>query len=500
MATWTKYAMGVVTAGIAVSGVLWYNSGGALLLGENVAALIAGANERNAFAYHLQDATLTFSSNAVSPMLRMKEPSHAGRATLYDSVLVEAREMVVRREESDGIIWLDNDSNLPAHGDMIVDISRGVYLLSETEENGVTYRVWSCTTSNYYDNVPATATVVEDSGVSYWSALPSWTPQLPVATNYPAFGALFTVSPVSYTNLYYQGGNWWTQNGLGTNVYAWDVEDTNGLASYLLKTSTLWNAKSVLNGLTRTVKVIWPADIHCTSATERAYAMTTWPDMVLTNTVVTSNTTVISSGVIVDAYARRVKSIFTDSTNETLTGYAFARDYKDCVLAYPSDTSCASGKVANISLYAVCYAPNSLLTMSFHEDTNTYDEVSYTGIAFQLDDVNAETFGLVDYLSPWPASPQPFINSATEFDDVAGDFGLPLVVNLIGTWASPSSRPTFDFGVSAFTFDDAKAGGYDGTWKNKNTDVEYSRIGRLYDGGINLYCMIVIVDWNWAYP
>lgn len=476
--------MGVFTAGVAVTGLLVWDGSDSTLRGEAIAALIAGKNEREAYAYHFEGDNLAFHSNSVSPRLDM--------SVFYNGVLTPTRDFVT--ESSPPVVWLDAETPLPAHGDSVLGVEIGVYVDYEREANGVLTRTWDYAYSNKYDVVPTTATRIYDPSVKYV------TPLLGV-TNNPVFGELISdFRPVFITNLYYQGGNWWTEQGLGTNVYAWSIEGTNGIVNYLLRTQILYEARTVLSELKRTATWLYPASVTCGVSTVRSYTMTNWPDMYLSGTSVTTNAAFHSECVHGTAYWRK-----NFSDEETSGGSAEVYRFTDCVLPYPSEVACASGKVSKVSVYAVCVPTYALSTSQNHETTNLYEEIAYTGISWQLEDVNDQTFGVVDYLCPLPASPQPFVNTSTEYDEVIfwlyGESPLGAFrVNLVGEYTSPSSRPRFDFGAESITFDETKAGGYDGTWKNRDTEEELSKSERVWEGGVEVYGFIVIVDWNWAYP
>lgn len=211
----------LVSAGIMITGVLWYDRPAPYVSGEDLAELTAAVNERLAIGYLTGTNSPTYPSNAILPWIEWRG--------LYDSVLVRARAIATNAPAELPAVWfLDASEPLPASGDLLV--RNGCFWAitavqtnkhPEGAQTNYTWRLFSDT--NHSDAIPATST--------RRSFGPPYITFPPAASNSYPFSEFFypETNAVRGFSGSWKNGNWWTGIGMGTNVYKWGCENWHGI-------------------------------------------------------------------------------------------------------------------------------------------------------------------------------------------------------------------------------------------------------------------------------
>ena len=220
----------LVSAGIMITGVLWYDRPAPYVAGEDLAELTAAVNERLVIGYLTGTNSPAYPSNAILPWIEWDG--------LYDSVLGRARAIATNAplvlvnfgvdwSELPAVWFLDASEPLPESGDLLV--SNGCFwaitgVRNNTHPEGCqtnyAWRLFSDT--NHFDALPATSTR-RSFGPPYITHPPS------ASTSYP-FSEFFypKTNAVRGFSGEWKNGNWWTGIGMGTNVYKWGCEKWHG--------------------------------------------------------------------------------------------------------------------------------------------------------------------------------------------------------------------------------------------------------------------------------
>ena len=226
MTTWRKYGLVFVSAGLIISGSLWYQRQGCHARGEDVAELMSATIERREIAYLIGDDTPSFSPNniSVTPMW----------STVYNDILDAARTLALTNSGATlsyparfGIYWLPKTETID-DGETICSYS-AAWQVSEivTNISGVPIYMYALTqpTNNCVDGVRVTAAYAINSE---FTLRPDIAP-----SNFPVSIYFFNTNGSSAA---WGTGSWWVDVGNGTNnvpFYSceiWPVVEVTGIA------------------------------------------------------------------------------------------------------------------------------------------------------------------------------------------------------------------------------------------------------------------------------
>lgn len=185
-----------------------------------MADLIAGVNERELYAFAIGTNVLSLAStNYVSPYMSFSQ--------LYNDAMKPARNMVTNDYADSGIRIFWTNAEFPADGAVIAESQMEWEVVTNSVNvDGVT--MYSYRTTSPTDAV----STIETSNTSKYTPDEQWWPPLK-GTNMPFPGMFFgdvkkDVTPFGGDN------NWWTHNGLGTNVYKYACERWKNIGSEFL--------------------------------------------------------------------------------------------------------------------------------------------------------------------------------------------------------------------------------------------------------------------------
>lgn len=211
MTTWRKYGLVWVSAGLLISGSLWWQRRGSHIRGEDCAELISAVMERQAVAYLTGTNMPVLASNNVPAWIRMTD--------IRDKILHPARTMATN-DVAGGlpvIYWLDGDVK---DGDMLSGYDAQWYAGYTQERAGEgVYSGMTHTITTYYLTAPSnnvtdyaltTASRMPGAGWTFWP----WVS----ATNAPIGRSMFGTGSGWCDDV---SSNWWTNIGNGTNSYAY---------------------------------------------------------------------------------------------------------------------------------------------------------------------------------------------------------------------------------------------------------------------------------------
>ena len=543
----------LVSAGIMITGVLWFDRPAPYVSGEDLAELTAAVNERLAIGYLTGTNSPTYPSNAILPWIEWRG--------LYDSVLVRARAIATNAPAELPAVWfLDASEPLPASGDLLV--SNGCFWAitavqtnkhPEGAQTNYTWRLFSDT--NHSDAIPATST--------RRSFGPPYITFPPAASNSYPFSEFFypEMNAVRGFSGSWKNGNWWTGIGMGTNVYKWGCE--NWSTNFYVTTgkwitiNNLNEARNVLMNLTRTIYVCPSSALAYTNCTE------TWTSTNINWSVATNCPAVLPW----DPYEQFAGLVFTavpatayrDSVWNGRLGSYRAKLYRwdlggwwggngwfgdgpgwayhwyadfnatlrskyltGCSLPYPSDYAIANGLVSRVTVYAVAYNEASAHdNLTYPLYVNYYIGIDETLTWFELDGSNPEpndwdgiNLGFIDKVAELPSVPTNVnVCSKYIYDGFAGmpidAAGLPIAgarLSLVGTFAAGAGCKDFAFGTQALVPPDPAP-----DYRYSHTGIEtYSTLREApdtldeqwaveFDRNIVVTHFVVIVDWNWTH-
>ena len=575
-AKWIQYSVGVASfAGVTITGVLWYGRTGREVRGEDVAECAAATWERATVPFLFGDESPSFSTTTmvydVDGTAATATVSYAGDVYMVDSYIRRGdaagstrgvqllaallRDSALFNYKSVSVRWLDPGYAAPAHGDVLAGGVPYWYAESRPGEPQVDY--YYLAASNYTDGTSGLATVTPSVGNWYWSTNSTYV-ELPYLLPYPAPETSSNSFPLCGMFLWSggagaAGGDWWSRNGLGTNVWRFSHESVEPIPGYadtfvvkrspFVGTNILGEIKTLAGGMTRTV--CWIPNFFGVDYTNcRTYEVS-----LATETVVSESgsgnaypdysaaaRSAVKSGMVLGEYTDSgpdagiwMPSVFLygawtayatgdkgpDPEDEWIWYWSSSwsskstvldvNEYFGCTLPYPSMFAITNGYVSSISIYAVA-KPERLGGYAYPSLEHADATVTYSGTFPNAEDYNDIGFGYVDYVCGFPALEQSA--SKTKAAWIKGD-GFPLVqarVNLIGTWNNPSERPVFDFGSDIvlsdppFSEESVKIDGDVITYPD-GSESEYNEEKFEIYGSLDLELagFIVVVDWNWKH-
>lgn len=386
---------------------------------------------------------------------------------------------------------------------------------------------------------------------------------LTCGTRYPVFGMRF-IDGVSGTNLpfashYYPAcnaspanaslfggtGNWWTNIGMGTNVYAWRCDIVTGRVTAarnkVITTNRLNEARAVMGAMTRTAVWFDPyqmtysnavttvATVHYASndvwqangGTPGVSNMIGAASVCETRSVITNHTWDDSYGWhgLYDAdiagtlYEWHNASSPAYEKDETDVDYIIlSRKFTGCRFPYPCDMAFASGYVARVSVYAVgtCRTPQIEAPMYFEgvpmpDDPGTdFTRYStYPGVT----NYESLTYGILSCVSEHglPSSPFLFDQTHVERADGANAQAAYRAALVFQSSANPTTRPSFTLGTGDIAYPslgDIATVGVDEYDHNHTdpADYQWRRTTQVtFAHQIDVLDFIVVVDWNWKH-
>jgi hypothetical protein len=218
-----KYDIIWISAGISICGSLWY-MGRPGVHGEDLAAGVAGVTERGMGEYDGTNA-VPLASNTVLRAVAWQP--------VYETLLGGTRGMALHDPDPNtGICWITaDDTRLPADNAQVrastETVAPFVSLGSRIPAAGVRF----ANQGGAYTNVPLPLT---NFPLTVWLWPYATTNAMPP----------FTIGASPWTS-----GNWWTDSGLGTNIYLWGCERATGeLAVRTNHTYTITNITTFVTG------------------------------------------------------------------------------------------------------------------------------------------------------------------------------------------------------------------------------------------------------------
>jgi hypothetical protein len=466
------------------------------------------------------------------------------------------------------VLWLDPQLPAPDDGDVIAE-NEGVWQTWKQTNafpnasfgpHVTTYYMTPTPQSNGVDTLPTAATRKETSGVNTMPFLPDgvnyqatnyYSPRRPLTTNNFPLGQLFY--GVASTNLSaeWTGGNIWTRQGLGTNVYKYRFETfvRNATDDYLrvnmsISTQKLNEAKTVLQTMTRSMWIgdynqatvstckLWTAYVSnvtnlSVDVTQEGEASAppdvseaffasglsdlnaSWTDGGLSS----FSGTLLSLEIECDHNLTEFFWEYFDDDDHTdwnrylnYTGNADSYALQGCRLPYPSEYACASGYVGKVTIFGV-FAPD-IYPNPVHY-ANVYH--GYSNSTYYADGANAvfdaDTYGVCNYLSPLPVASESLDFSIGNGVYMQAIDCLPseIVLSKIAEFDNPTTRPVFDLGISSPTINSTLATihywtsvveGREGI--DRTTDKsEWWQKGKRQR--LRLLKFVVVVDWKWKH-
>jgi hypothetical protein len=526
-----KYGPIFVSAGISITGVLWYTRGPGVH-GEDLAAVTAAVTER-AVAYHTGTNDYAFTSNVVQ--------SGVSWSPLYDTVLCAARNMATNSPKSvPALFWLDTSAGIPVDGDAIATGNAEWHVaLTDTESYTDTnradrtfYSYHVAPTTNCTDGLPTTATRLPSDGINLMPGVS--------VTNLPLCALFYDTATAQLgADFEYDPGNWWTRIGMGTNAYKYVCEKvvSNALtvASRAVASTNLYEAKTVLTELKRSVYVCAYSALSYTNGTR-------WLDTALISTNTgykeQAGTWNIDDGIseaigdlanystTAATWDGKIASVYlTASWWETIDHWPYSppdlslelgsadiqleyKQFTGCTLPYPSEYACASGYVASVSIYLV--ARVKYPTARLHGNSWLYrmtEVLTFSGDSIQPNHFDEANDGLGYTRCPitatiWPA------DSLTEAYDIYG-YDAPeqlsaIRLSLVGTYTAPTHQPQFTLGTDTLRTPielihgvDFKMKDYDPMYPDTYATHEFKERSIYYQ--VNVTHFVVVVDWTWKH-
>lgn len=214
MTTWRKYGLVWVSAGLLISGSLWWLRRGSHIRGEDCAELISAVMERQAVAYLMGTNTPAFVSNVVPVWVEWKMM----REKILDGALNVATNGGVRTDPPSRlpvVFWVGDDTSF-ADGATVCGNGAGWVITAEETNTYVGSGIVNIERNYSLSPVSNAWQAAVTPDARYGGTDRTWQFKKGVSTNNaPVADELY-----SCTNSFFKTKtNWWTNIGNGTNNY-----------------------------------------------------------------------------------------------------------------------------------------------------------------------------------------------------------------------------------------------------------------------------------------
>lgn len=260
--TMRRYAAGVaISAGLFVTGVVWWQRQNPRDAGEDIAAIKADVWERTValgslgetngleivFSQMRQDLYAILNPDASAWMAFSNDVSAVRERADLEQIAQTLKWHFLKRGVNDfgGPYWTTNAPDWET-GDTILSVVFGDWVSATSTVSGVTFTEWRSgppTNASPTYTTQATRRINEAYGTQLWQADADHDQSAGLLSTYhfpECFGLLasqgydagYSAAPWGILDNYepYAGaGNWWTWRGFGTNVYIWPQLETNAL-------------------------------------------------------------------------------------------------------------------------------------------------------------------------------------------------------------------------------------------------------------------------------
>lgn len=226
MNDWRKYGFVLLSAGVFVTGVLWYERKDMAVRAEDVAELRSAVIERMRWAYAFEGDTL---SQPRAPVV----PLYIRAQDIYDAILLPTREISLGGSQATfpyvtapAVYWLHPDA-VVKDGYIISECERQWELQEEPGAGEITLRNYVLSPpSNSVEHLRTTASVLAGSQVDWWSDSGVWSgdpwPGL-ARTNLPS--ARFWHGTNGIMSCTWGDEIWWRETtGVSNGIPRWGCE------------------------------------------------------------------------------------------------------------------------------------------------------------------------------------------------------------------------------------------------------------------------------------